>query len=225
MTILKQRSQVDTMCEYLVKKPARPLEGHKTSRMQFLADEKKFLISFKPSFHDIYDVEKGFIEGAYINFFDLAISKNHRKDVKFEKFDIVNIASYAPRDTFFKSLSWEILFGFERNYKDEMQFQLKGGAGYSYKNFGFLYYLFLNPAFYIGDKASASVAPKVGLIKNFSNLKIGASASREFFSHGDEITETEIFSTYNIYKDISLNLKYDITDEKKRGSVSFLYYF
>ena len=152
MTILKQRSQVDTMCEYLVKKPARPLEGHKTSRMQFLADEKKFLISFKPSFHDIYDVEKGFIEGAYINFFDLAISKNHRKDVKFEKFDIVNIASYAPRDTFFKSLSWEILFGFERNYKDEMQFQLKGGAGYSYKNFGFLYYLFLNPAFYIGDR-------------------------------------------------------------------------
>ncbi len=225
MTILKQRSLVGVKSDYPVLEPSRPLEGHKTSRLQFSLDEDSFLIAFKPSFHDKYDVERGFIEGAYINFFDLALRYEHGGDVKLEKFDIVNISSYAKRDIFFKSLSWEILFGFERNYKDEMQFQLKGGAGYSYKKFGFLYYLFLNPAFYIGDNVSASLSPKVGLIKNFSNLKIGANAQREFFSYGEEITKAEVFSTYNVYKDISLNLKYDITDDEEKASVSLFYYF
>jgi hypothetical protein len=225
MTILKQRSQLDVKSDYPVAQPARPLEGHKTSRLEFLADEDSFLLAFKPSFHDIYDIEKGFIEGAYINFFDLAFRYEHGGNLKFEKFDIVNISSYAPRDTFFKSLSWEILFGFERNFKDEMQFQLKGGAGYSYKNYGFLYYLFLNPAVYIGDNVSVSISPKVGIIKNFSNFKIGANAYREFFSYGDEITQAEVFSTYNVCKDISLNLKYDITDYEEKASISLFYYF
>jgi len=196
MTILKQRSQIDIKSNYPVEKQARPLDGHKTSRLQFLADEDSFLISLKPSFHDIYDIEKGFIEGAYINFFDLAFRYEHGENLKFEKFDIVNISSFAPRETFFKSLSWEILFGFERNFKEQMQFKLKGGAGYSYQNFGFLYYLFLNPAVYIWDDVSVSLSPKFGIIKNFSNFKIGATVYREFFSFGDEITQVEIFSTY-----------------------------
>lgn len=225
MTILKQRSQINIKSNYPVEKPARPLDGHKTSRLQFLADEDSFLISFKPSFHDIYDIEKGFIEGAYINFFDLALRYEHGGNLKFEKFDIVNISSYAPRETFFKSLSWEILFGFERNFKDEMQFQLKGGAGYSYQSFGFLYYLFLNPAVYIWDDVSVSLSPKFGIIKNFSNFKIGATVYREFFSYGDETTQVEFFSTYNVYKDISLNLKYDITGHEEKASVSLFYYF
>ncbi len=225
MTILKQRSQIDVKSDYPVSQPARPLEGHKTSRLQFSVDEDSFLLSFKPSFHDVYDIEKGFIDGAYINFFDLALRYEHGGNLKFEKFDIVNISSYAPRETFFKSLSWEILFGFERNFKDEMQFQLKGGAGYSYKSFGFLYYLFLNPAVYIEDDISVSLSPKFGIIKNFSNLKIGTNIYREFFSHGEEITHAEIFSTYNVYKDISLNLKYDITDDEEKASISLFYYF
>jgi hypothetical protein len=225
MTILKQRSEVDFKSEYPVLKPARPLEGHKTSRVQILGSEDSFLLSFKPSFHDVYDVERGYIEGAYINFFDLALKKDKGKDIKFEKFDIVNISSYAPREMFFKSYSWEVLFGFERNYLDKMQFQLKGGAGFSYKSFGFLYYIFLDPAFYIGDDFSVSLSPKVGIIKNFLHLKIGANAQREFFSNGDEITHGEIFSTYSLLKDISLNLKYDINGDKKRGSISLFYYF
>ena len=106
-----------------------------------------------------------------------------------------------------------------------MQFKLKGGAGYSYQNFGFLYYLFLNPAVYIWDDVSISLSPKFGIIKNFSNFKIGAIAYREFFSYGDEITQVELFSTYNVYKDISLNLKYDITDYEEEASVSLFYYF
>ncbi len=35
MTILKQRSQIDVKSDYPVSQPARPLEGHKTSRVHF----------------------------------------------------------------------------------------------------------------------------------------------------------------------------------------------
>ncbi len=225
MKILKQRSQIDIKSNYPILEPSRPLEGHKTNRLTVSSDKDSFLLSFKPSFHDIYDIERGFIEGAYINFFDLSIRKDHGRSVKLQKFDIVNIASYAPRDQIFKPLSWEVSFGWKRNYKDVLEFKLKGGAGHSYEHMGFLYYIFLDPSLYIGEKLSASLSPKVGMIKNFSTFKFGATAQKEFFSHGDEITNVEVFSTYSLHKDISLNLKYDITDSKKRGMFSLFYYF
>lgn len=225
MRILGQRSQIGVTSDYTIAKPSDPLEGHKTNRLRLSIKEDAYLLSFKPSFHDIYDLEKGFIEGAYINFFDLALQKNHDESIKLEKFDIVNIASYAPRDQIFKPLSWEIAFGWIRNYKDVLEFTLRGGVGHSYESMGFLYYLFLSPSLYMSNELSASLSPKIGIIKNFSSFKMGAVAQREFFSYGEEITRAEVFSTYNIYKDISLNLKYDITDSKKRGTVSLFYYF
>jgi len=225
MVILKQRSQNEVKSDYPIAKPSAPSEGHKTNRLTLSVEEDAYLLSFKPSFHDIYDVEQGFKEGSYINFFDLSLRKEHAEDIKLEKFDVVNITSYAPRDQIFKPSSWEVAFGWERNYKDELEFKLQGGIGRSYKKLGFLYSFFLSPSLYLGEDISISVAPKIGIIKNLQSLKIGATAQREFFSQGVEITQLEVFSTYELHKELALNLKYDITDSKKRGIVSLFYYF
>lgn len=225
MKVLKQRSKIDVKSDYKINEPENPLTGHKTSRLTIGGDKDALYLSLKPSFHDIYDIDFGFKEGAYINFFDLVLKKNWSEEVKLQRFDFVNISSIASIDILFKPLSWEVSFGFNRSYKDELEFKLKGGAGYSYKNRGFLYYAFLNPAFYLGKKSNLSISPKIGFIKNFSKLKLGASAFREIYTDGTKVTFANIFSTYSISKDISLNIKYDIVDNKRKTGVSLFYYF
>ena len=230
MKVLAQRSKLQAAPKYLVQEPIRPLAGHKTNRISLKANnDKTFLFSFKPSLHDIYDVESGYIEGSYINFFDLVLKKEKKDNIKLEKFDFINISSYSSRDLLFKPLSWEVEFGFERDRYDKLQFKLKGGVGHSYIKKGFLFYFFLNPASYYGKDVSLSISPKAGLIKNFLNLKLGLNAKREFFTNGDKVTHFETFLTYNLFKNLALNLKYDITKNEQKnkdtGTLSLFYYF
>jgi len=226
MKILQERSKIDGDIKYPVKKPINPLTGHKSDRVTIgTSNRGDISFSYKPAFHDIYDLDTGFIEGAYINFFDFEMLKRELKDIKFEKFDIINISSYALRDDLFAPLSWSIIAGFKRDYRDKMQFRIDGGVGRSYKNMGFLYYLFLNPALYYGKDVSVSIAPKIGIIRNFSNQKFGFSAKREFFSYGDKIDNFELFLTQRLSKEIALNVKYNITDSEKRAILTLFYYF
>jgi hypothetical protein len=221
--ILKQRSKLSEKSNYTPQKPDNPLTGDKTNRLAISFQKDDLFLSFKPSYHDRYDIEKGFTEGAYINFFNLQLSKRKDKDIAFEKFTIVDISSFAPRDIFFKPLSWEVKFGLKKD--DNLSFFLKGGSGYSYKKWGFLTYLFINPALYISKDITLSISPKVGLFRNFKSLKVGASFEREYFSSGLQSSHGEFFSTTPLSKDVALNLKYDITSDTKKGSISLFYYF
>jgi hypothetical protein len=221
LQLLNRRSKYKIKNDYKIDKPIDPLLGHKTTRLVLGIDEASHIkLEFKPSFHDKYDLDKGFSNGAYINFFNLEIAENN-----LYKFDFLDIASYAPRDDYFKPLSWSVKLGFERDYKGDLNFRLRGGVGHSYNFGGFLTYTLIHPVVYIKDRVMASLAPKVGVLKNYKNLKFGISTSREFFTSGDAVSFTEIFLTYQFKKDFALNLKYDITDVKKRGSVSLFYYF
>jgi len=230
MMLLNTRSKLPSFDTDKIKEPINPLNGHKSNRVTLSIDEdKRVFLAYKPVFHDIYDVDSGFTEGAYINFFDLVLKKDKHSDIKLEKFDFVNIASYAKRDFLFKPLSWEVEAGWQRNHEDKLEFKLKGGVGYTYGKEGFLYYFFLNPAFYYASDAVFGIAPKVGFIKNFLNFKVGLNLKTEFLTTGDKITEFEAFTTYNLYKNLAINLKYDITKfkerDKKLGTISLFYYF
>lgn len=230
MKLLKMRSLLESDEKYNVKVPKRPLQGHKTSRVKLLAEDKgALLFGIKPSFHDIYDVDKGYAQGAYINFFDLELQKEKEEQITLYKFDLVNIVSYAPRDTLFKPLSWSAAVGWEQNYLDDLVFKLRGGIGYSYVYEALLYYLFLEPAFYYGDKADFAIAPKFGMFYNYHDLKLGFESQRTFYSNGDAVSESAPFLTYNLTKNIALNLKYVITRSKRRdqesGSLALFYYF
>ncbi len=230
MKLLDARSKLPSINSDKIEEPINPLDGHKSNRLSLSIDEDKTVfLAYKPVFHDIYDIDNGFTEGSYINFFDFVFKKDKNSNVKLEKFDFVNIASYAKRDFLFKPLSWGVEAGWQRNHEDELGFKLKGGVGYTYGKEGFLYHFFLNPAFYYVKDAVFGVAPKIGFIKNFLNFKFGLKLEREFLTTGDKITEFEAFSTYNLHKNLALNLKYDITKteekNKKMGTISLFYYF
>ncbi len=226
MNLLRNRSKIDIKSDYKIKTAINPLLGHKTNRLSVgVFENDSFLLSFKPSFHDKFDIDRGFTKGSFINFFNLELVKNRYENFKLKKFDFVDISSYAPRDEYFKLFSWSVVFGFDRDYKDDLNFRLGGGVGQSFDFSGFLYYVFLNPSLYIKDEANMSISPEIGFIKNYKDLKFGASFKREFLTSGDEISYVDTFLTYQFKKDIALNLKHDITDSKKRASISLFYYF
>ncbi|MCH9814046.1 MAG: DUF4105 domain-containing protein [Epsilonproteobacteria bacterium] len=230
MKLLHIRSQIDTQVDYQVTEPSAPLSGHQTSRITVEVDEKgSLLFGIKPSFHDIYDLDNGYSQGAYINFFDLALQKRRSDEIKLEKFDIVNILSYAPRTLFFKPLSWSISTGWQRDYLDNLQFYLKGGIGQSYRLKNLLYYFFIHPSFYYDSTVLAGVTPKLGLLYSQRSFKVGASVEEEFLTNGQNLYQGELFSTIKVHENIVLNLKYVITRSKKRdqdlGSLALFYYF
>jgi hypothetical protein len=225
MSVLTYRSLIEVKSDYPIKEPPRPLKGHKTSRVQLSLDKNGYAFSYKPSFHDKYDLDVGFQEGAYINFFELKLQKDKSKNLKIEKFDIVNISSFSPWDELFRPISWGVSFGYGRDYKDEDGFVFEGGAGVSFKKFGFLTYLFVNPAFYITKDSLASISPKVGFLRSFKNVKVGASIKREYLTDGHEIDYIERFLTFGIKRNLALNLKYSKIDKKSLVNLGLFYYF
>jgi hypothetical protein len=225
MGVLGARSKIDIKSNYPIKEPSYPLSGHKTSRVELYGSDEEFSFSYKPSFHDIYDLDVGYQEGAYIDFFDLMLEKKRDKSLKIKKFDIVNITSLSPWDELFKPLSWSVSFGYGRDYKDDDGFVLDGGVGISLEKFGFLTYLFVKPAFYTTRDSLVSISPKIGFLKNYKNIKIGASIKREYMSDGEDIGHNEAFFTFGFKKDIALNLKYSKIEKNDLVGVSLFFYF
>jgi len=225
MTVLKQRSEIDLKSNYTIKEPSAPLSGHKTSRVWFLFSDDSYSFSYKPSFHDRYDLDRGFQEGAYINFFELKFKKDRAKSLKIEKFDIVNITSLSTWNQLFRPVSWNVLFGYGRDYKDTDGFVFKSGAGVSFEKFGFLTYLFVNPAFYSTKNSLVSISFKVGFLKNYKHTKIGVYLEREYISDGYDLDDHEAFITYELKRDLALNLKYSKIDKKSLANIGLFYYF
>jgi len=225
MTVLGARSKIDIKSNYLIKEPSKPLSGHKTSRVELSLDKEGYAVSYKPSFHDIYDLDIGYQEGAYINFFELKLRKDKSKNLKIEKFDIVNITSLSAWDELFKPISWSVRFGYGRDYNNDGGFVLDSGAGVSFEKFGFFSYLFFNPTVYLAKESLASISPKVGFIKNFQSFKFGTEIKREFLTDGSKISYHECFFTFSLKKDLALNLKYSKIDKKSLINFGLFYYF
>ncbi len=231
MQRLAIRSKLPTLPKASIKKPPNPLSAHQSTRLEMGMDGKKALeFGVKLAFHDIYDVEKGFITGAYIDFFHLLLSKEQSGDIKLKNLNLVNINSYAPRDKIFKPFSWGVQVGAEA-FRNQTYFKLKGEVGLSYayhdRLFGFI---MIRPSFYYHDSLLAGVGPKLGMIVNFEDTKFGVIGEKSFYSDGGDDFHAEVFSTIMIDKNSAINLKIDSdkigqTKADTRFSASIFYYF
>ena len=231
MEKLAKRSKLPKLPKLTIKTPPNPLLSHKTTRVTLgVNDAKKVRFGMKLAFHDIYDVDRGFSQGAYIDFFHLILAKEQGKSVKLEKLDLVNINSYAVRDEIFKSLSWGVAVGAE-DFREKTQFSLRGEVGYTYalgeKAFGFI---MIAPKLYIAGDVTIGAGPKLGALASFEKVKLGAQAEQIFYSQGEEQIHMEGFATIMLGKDTASNLKLEsdkIGDTKRenRASASLFYYF
>lgn len=230
LNILKQRSKFKEPSNFDVKQPINPIDSHDSARLSlFYSSNDSFLFGIKPAYNDIYDIENGYLEGAYIDFFDLNFKKEKDEDIKIDRFTFLKIKSLASQDLLFKPISWGIDASIEY-FNQELFFKVKPEAGISYSLLNTIFYSNLvSNILYKANEEYISLGTNLGFIVNsFENVKFGSSFSYDKYNKEFENRIFEIFSTYKIDRNLALNLNYKNNNlEKKQDILKFgiFYYF
>jgi hypothetical protein len=90
-------------------------------------------VEWRISYHDALDSVAGYPEGATLMMGRLKLRWRDGDTLQLQGFDPIAIRSLAPRDAFFKPISWQVNAGFERleNIEESMVARVSGGAGAS----------------------------------------------------------------------------------------------
>ncbi|MDD3054711.1 MAG: DUF4105 domain-containing protein [Aliarcobacter sp.] len=232
LQLLKERSSYNKASSYDIKTPFNPLDSHDSAKVSFFYDSRdSFELGLKPVYTDIYDISDGYLEGAYIDFFDLNIKKIKDEKIKLDKFTLLKINSLAQQDMIFKPFSWGIDLGYE-HFKDQNDYlKIKPETGLTFGNEkNFIYTMIGSNLYYKNSDQLYSVGTSIGFITNqFEDIKLGIKYSYDKYNKSLENNEVEIFATYKIERNVALNIKYindDLyKDNKERIKAGIFYYF
>ncbi|MBY0540105.1 MAG: DUF4105 domain-containing protein [Campylobacterales bacterium] len=232
LQLLKERSSYSKASFYDIKTPFNPLDSHDSAKVSFFYDSTdSFELGLKPVYTDIYDISDGYLEGAYIDFFDLNIKKTKDENIKLDKFTLLKIKSLAQQDMIFKPFSWGIDLGYE-HFKDQSDYlKIKPETGFTFGNEkNFIYTMVGSNLYYKNSEQLYSVGTSVGFIINqFKDIKLGIKYSYDKYNKSLENNEVEIFTTYKIDRNLALNIKYINDDlykkDKERVKAGIFYYF
>ncbi len=116
---------------------AKPDEGHSSSRITLGAGRRAAQdfqeVQMRATYHDLMDQDAGYVRGAGIEFFSMALRHYDFADTRVERVTPVNILSLSPRDDFFHSPSWHVSGGWQRvtaaNGSEPLAAVLDGGMG------------------------------------------------------------------------------------------------
>jgi hypothetical protein len=180
LSILKVRSRLGPaeVDAGAVAQPVQPEEGHDAGRLAIgggIRRDRPFLeVAWRPAYHDLLDPDDGFTKGAQINFF--AASGRYFPEsgkVQLQSFQLVDILSLAPRNLFFRPVSWKVNGGLGRkpfaDGNDRLFLGINTGGGLAW---GFssanLFYLMaeadLNLSDRFEDKAALGAGGSAGLL-------------------------------------------------------------
>ena len=230
LKILRSRSKLGRVSKNKIVPTSEPIEGHYSSKTTLSRGHKNsFKARTKIAYHDIYDNDIGYISGAYINFFDMAITYKEKK-LQLEEINVLEIKSYAIQDAIFKPLSWEVAVGGKRIFNNELNTFLKAGGGFTLGGEHLYGYATITPTIYYKQHEELSIAGNIGVLYNPSKvLKIGVLGSHEWFDKKREIKEIEPFITYTINQESALNLRYEYKDvngiKKSDTLLSWFWYY
>lgn len=112
----------------------RPDQGHATRRAALGAGREAgrdfVTVALRPAYNDLLDPTGGYTEGAQINFLDLAFRHEDGGSLRLEQLAILDILSLAPRDEFFRPVSWRLDAGIARKrIGDDRPLVWRTGAG------------------------------------------------------------------------------------------------
>ena len=135
--ILIARSKIDAPSPYPpVSKPdTSPDQGHGSARLGiarnlYQGKSHSTSLEWRPSYHDLYDAQKGFIPGAQISFGDLKVSVDDAGQSQIDHWYVVDSMALAPSNRVFESTAWNIKLGVDRpDGTDKHRWLLNGGMG------------------------------------------------------------------------------------------------
>ncbi len=224
IALLQKRSRLPKTPSIKIPNPTDPLRSHPSTRVDLAIGDQGVELGYKAAFHDIYDLDRGFKEGAYIDFFHLNLLYKRDRRLRLNYFDFVKIISYAPIDAIFFQPSWGVEVGFE-HFRGKDHFKLKGEVGLSYKVGRWLIYTTALPSLHLRAGALWGIGAKVGAMANFEEMKVGASIAHEWYDKGFWAYHGEIFTTMQLTDSFALNLKLEDDSIDKNAQVRLFYYF
>jgi hypothetical protein len=215
LAILRARAQVPVKGDPGAE-PARPTvspdRGHGSARLRIEGgwhDEREYVeLRLRPAFHDLLDPQGGFLEGAQIDFLDVAVRFfPDDSELKLHEATLIDMVSLAPRDALFDPVSWKFRTGLTTkrmpsvgdDLRDGKLWRSAGGAGVSLRPWnGALAYLFLDATFDVSGKLdddwALGAGTSVGLLFGDENDRwrghVFARATRYFA--GDTRTALEL---------------------------------
>lgn len=223
----------------------RPDQGHKTRRLTLGVGreyERDFqTIEFRPAYNDLLDPSGGYTEGAQINFMDLALRRYPESNrVRIERLSLVDIYSLAPRDRFFKPVSWKINTGIARTRLASGArvgvYRSNGGAGVAFGSWGTaVVYAFAEVTLDVGDELARRYAlglgPSIGVFLHPREAwKINLFARLQDF-HGDNYTGYDIALEQSLSLGRQHALRLALGTQRERGrewgsaTLSWQWYF
>jgi len=229
LKLLKERSTYQQTRNYDIKAPLDPLISHDSARIGLFYDNSdSFELSLKPVYNNIYDIVDGYLQGAYIDFFELNVKKD--KSAKLDRFTFLKIKSYSPQNMIFKPISWGIDLAYEYFKDEETFFKVKPEVGISFANNKDLFYImFGSNIYYKANEQLYSAGLNFGLVTNrIEKFSIGINYSYDKYNKDIENKQFETFSTYKLHKNLALNLKYindNLEEKQDRLKVGIMYYF
>ena len=233
-----QRAKLGTGKNVTIQTPADPIDSHRAVRATLgvgsIEGEFATYLGIRPAYHDLEDSNYGFLRGTQIEFMDILLSYSDKK-TKVEKATVLSIVSLAPRSEFFKSFSWRMKLGWDRDYLSDKSALYTGvGAGFAW-NFapGYLYFL-VDPFLYTQHSVHAGVGGSVGLsIDKYDFMNTNVESSYRFYDTGDEQLLVKVSQGFRVEQNFQVVLNYDFKEklqQKKKINentfrLMFKYYF
>ena len=144
--ILANRARLGVKSHKKIEEPGSPDEGHAITRIKIGVGAENFKefyteAGFKLGFHDLDDIDKGFIQNSQLTVLDVNVRWNtHTNEVTVPEAALLKFSSYSPVSRMSKSISWKIeAAGEERDYKNGSFFTpyIRGGVGLTFAAGGF----------------------------------------------------------------------------------------
>jgi hypothetical protein len=235
-SLLLERSRIATSAnDPPVPVPAvRPDEGHGTSRLTIgggRRDGANFVeLRVRPVYHELMDPEPGYVRGAQIEFFDLAVRDySNGIGARVEDFTPLRIVSISPRDAFFQPLSWKIDTGWSRRRladgSEPLVFNVHGGPGLAWSvpdtlRSSALFYAFLESTLQadtrLENNYALGVGPRIGaLVDLTSRWRAEAYAYEQSFFAGDTDTTWSVALKQRYTLDRDWALRLDMSRERQ----------
>jgi hypothetical protein len=142
LDILAARSTLGTPAQdpYRIETPTPPDQGHLSARIRtgfgYRSDSWFGEFEWRAAYHDITDLDEGYVRGAQINFMELSFRYYFDDDrLRLHRWRVVDILSLSPWNGIFKPISWKVNVGVEEltlaDGRDHPVPRLNAGGGLS----------------------------------------------------------------------------------------------